>query len=450
MKRFILKNITKIVSLIMIFVLSVPMFGCVANYPKGAPELKDEKEMFIGAYCAPQPTDEQYKWVAESGITHMFVGGGDYLTNWGYGYDDEEYYSLPFDYAAKYGVKCVMHVKDTSYKVMGELLEEVKARENFEGFLVYDEPPATQYGRLASDYKRYKVEVPNQPYYVNLLPTYSQKEQLGKKKTGEYYTYEEYLEEYKNKVLKKYDANYRVLMCDHYPLKEGGITNDWLYNLELLRTAADEVNGEVYLFLQSQGFLGEWRQPYSVAEMTFQMYVNMAYGARGLAHYPYQTPESSDEKRNPASILPDGTKSTMYPLVKAMNTELKKFDGVYLDFDWKAVVAKAGKRNIDKTNLNFEKCSNLQESYGLLKKVECKYDAIVGCFENEQGYQGFLAVNFNDPKKELKNEVTLYFKKADKAIVYLDGEPKTFDVKDGKLTLDLGLGEGAFVVPYCE
>ena len=66
----------------------------------------------------------------------------------------------------------------------------------------------------------------------------------------------------------------------------------------------------------------------------------------------------------------------------------------------------------------------------------------------EQGYQGFLATNFNDPLSGKEGDVTLTFKKCNKAIVYVKGEPKTVDLKDGKLTERVGAGEGIFVVPY--
>ena len=443
MEKRLRQMITKIIALTTMVVMSASIIGCSAKYPKGAPTLSDEQEMFVGAYCAPDPTEEQYKWAAECGITDMFVGGGDY---WGYfPLDTPEYYELPYIYGEKYGVDIVMHVPDTSYTVMSEMFEEIKDRENFAGFLVADEPSAKRFDYYARDYKKYAKDFPNKPYYINLLPIYADDNQLGK------VSYEEHLRLYKEKLLANYDANHRVLMCDCYPLMNGQQTYEkWLYNLELLRDTADSVNAKLYLFLQAQGFLGQWRQPSLASELTYQMYVTMAYGVNGFAYYPYKMPESSPENQK-AIIDVEGNKTYMYELAKSANDELKKLDGVYMGFDWKGVINKAGTRNPHGTNLNFSFCKNTIENYGVLKEVSSRYDCIVGCFENADTYQGYMVVNFNDPLSGKENEVTLSFaKKIDKAIVYVDGEPEVKDVVGGELTVSVGIGEGVFVVPYNE
>ena len=176
----------------------------------------------------------------------------------------------------------------------------------------------------------------------------------------------------------------------------------------------------------------------------------MAYGVNGFAYYPYKMPESSPENQK-AIIDVEGNKTYMYELAKSANDELKKLDGVYMGFDWKGVINKAGTRNPHGTNLNFSFCKNTIENYGVLKEVSSRYDCIVGCFENADTYQGYMVVNFNDPLSGKENEVTLSFaKKIDKAIVYVDGEPEVKDVVGGELTVSVGIGEGVFVVPYNE
>ena len=73
----------------------------------------------------------------------------------------------------------------------------------------------------------------------------------------------------------------------------------------------------------------------------------------------------------------------------------------------------------------------------------------MGCFENEEGYQGYLSVNFTDPTLKKQNEVTLTFQGGvTKAIVYTAGEPQTVELTDGKYTFTLEAGEGNFIVPF--
>lgn len=60
--------------------------------------------MFIGAYNAPTPTDENYKNIAECGITHLFLN-----TMVGNEKNDVGYYKTPFELAEKYGFDIIVH-----------------------------------------------------------------------------------------------------------------------------------------------------------------------------------------------------------------------------------------------------------------------------------------------------------------------------------------------------
>ena len=435
-----MKKLAKIIPLILVVVMALSTIGC--GVPKGKPTLKDDKEMFIGAYCAPLPSDKTYKEAAECGITHIFAGGGDYYKY--FGYNDPGYYEDPLYFGQKYGIDILFHVQDTSYSVMTKNEDYIKTQENFKGFLIWDEPVFNNFDYLAKDYQKFVQDYPDKSYFVNLLPLYAEGDQIPKG------SYKQYLMEYYYKVFSKYDKNHKILMCDVYPLMTGEIYDKWLYNLELLRTTADKQNGDLYLYLQSQGFLGRWRQPTTRADLTYQMYVYLAYGVEGVAHYPYRTPESSGAS-NPAILDKNDKPTYMYDFAKYMNTLLHKLDGPYFNFDWKGVISSIGTQNIDGYNPNFDNAKNMIKEYGLLKEVKSTKDAIVGCFENSDGYQAFMAVNFTDPNFQERNTITLTFnKRCNKAIVYLEGEPKVMSVKDGQLKLTLKQGEGAFVIPYKE
>ena len=58
-----------------------------------------------------------------------------------------------------------------------------------------------------------------------------------------------------------------------------------------------------------------------------------------------------------------------------------------------------------------------------------------------------MIVNVTDPGKNISDEVTVTFKEASKAIVYVQGEEQTIDLKDGSYTFKLTSGEGVFVIP---
>ena len=69
------------------------------------------------------------------------------------------------------------------------------------------------------------------------------------------------------------------------------------------------------------------------------------------------------------------------------------------------------------------------------------------CMKDEDGYDGFMIVNVTDPGKNLSESVTVTFKKASKAIVYVEGEEQTVELENGTYTFDLSSGEGVFVIP---
>ena len=100
-------------------------------------------------------------------------------------------------------------------------------------------------------------------------------------------------------------------------------------------------------------------------------------------------------------------------------------------------------------NANFASCEKMEKSYGILDSVESTQDTIVGCFENKDGYQGFMAVNFTDPNLKKQDEVTLHFNSSiKKAKIYVSGEEQEVGIENGVLTVDLSAGAGKFIVPY--
>ena len=406
------------------------------SYPQGEPKFLGEKEMFIGAYNAPTPTDENYKNIAECGITHLFLN-----TMVGYEKNDVGYYKTPFELAEKYGFKIVVHSNCGGYGNVIQNKEHYKKQKTFAGLLAIDEPPETRFGMLKFDYEYYKKDFPDSPYYINLLPIYSEPYQLG------WVDYTEHLRSYKETLLKNYDPRFRVLMCDTYPLKDGpSILEKWLLNIEMLRQIATETGAELHFYLQDQGFWGSWRQPTTLEELTFQLYTYLAFGAKGISHYPYLTP-SSEKPDQKGIVCEDESKSFMFPLAKSLNELVKKIDGVILDFEWKAVVRASANKDEYK---GFDLCSDFKSSCGILHGASSDTDAIIGCFTNKDGYQGFMVVNFSEPLGGTKNKVTLMLDGVNRAVVFIDGAPSEKTIDDGKLVLELNKGEGVFVVPYNE
>ncbi|QTH45319.1 hypothetical protein J4772_13450 [Cohnella sp. LGH] len=129
-------------------------------------------------------------------------------------------------------------------------------------------------------------------------------------------TYEDYVYRWVSKLPD-------VLVFDHYPFRiGGGITSDYYSNLEIIRRQALAGGVDFWSFIQSIGINGYLRVP-NEAEMRYQIYTNLAYGAKGYIYFTYWTPWSGGtEAFHDGLILPDGTKNTSYTWAQTLNAEV--------------------------------------------------------------------------------------------------------------------------------
>lgn len=407
------------------------------------------KTFFIGGHTAPTATEEAYERLAASGIEYIILYTHENLTA-----ASEDFYKTPFELGEKYGIKILPYTNNlgaddfttTNYNIQGKSFCEYWMQyESFGGLIVYDEPTAGTLAELTAIHdkieaciERYKEQCPNKAWYVNLNPIYANSDtQLGD------LTYTEYVEMFSDVVYKPTEGT-GAIWCDIYPLyTTGELHSNWLKNLEILRAEADEQGVELQLYIQSIDW-GTHRVT-TEADLRFQTYVSMAYGAVGISYFTYQTPYwTSVYESSTALIDENGNATAVYTGAQEVNKEIKRLDGVYLGFDWKAVIASG-------SCANFTNCTNMETAYGSLQSVTSTEEAIVGCFENANGEEGYLAVNFTDPQNAQSNAVTLTFSSAvKKAYVYIDGVQTEVEVENGVLTLQLEAGEGQFVIPLTE
>ncbi|MBP1992261.1 cohesin domain-containing protein [Paenibacillus eucommiae] len=127
-----------------------------------------------------------------------------------------------------------------------------------------------------------------------------------------------------------------VLMFDYYPYGlGGGIYEDGYYdNLEIIRRQALAAKIDFWSFIQSVGMEGSLRQP-NENELKYQVYTNLAYGAKGLNYFLYQNWEASGFVEG--LILPDGSKSALYNSAKNINAGVLKLGPTLLGLKSEAV-----------------------------------------------------------------------------------------------------------------
>lgn len=82
-----------------------------------------------------------------------------------------------------------------------------------------------------------------------------------------------------------------------------------------------------------------------------------------------------------------------------------------------------------------------------VEKAESDEDVIIGHMKDKDGNSGFMIVNYNDSTYEKRASIQLTFKDFTQALVYRGGKKQTVDLKNHRLTVDLDVGEGVFVIP---
>lgn len=401
---------------------------------------------------------EKYRWIAEAGFTIAYPGY-EYML-----WATQTYNMKCLKAAQEVGIKQIITISELNEYIKnldtlitsGVETEEqaVKKIQNylkpyleseyadaFYGCFIGDEPAADKFDMHATAYRIFHEAAPELCYYINLFPVIATGSQLGGTAP---INYETYVAQYLNKIKTPY------ISYDHYPLykkRTYELEGSFLQNMEIMRNAVDD-EGEgrkIWTFLQSISF-GSNRKLESVADATFQAYSFLAYGGDGIQWFCFCCPPPNDGSTNfgnDALLDRNLQKTDVYEYVKQANLNVQALMPYYKNFTWKGVMTSSE----DGGEGNFERITRLGGT-DTLKKVEGTEDVLVGVFEDKDGREGYMTVNFTDPGRKLDNTVTLNLNGASNAIVVLNGEKTIMKVNRGKLLLTLKSGEGCFVIPY--
>jgi len=188
------------------------------------------------------------------------------------------------DIAARHGLRIILKDKRLSahealtegwQQAASEAIAEYRDHPGLAGFFLVDEPGPERFTDIAALTRRIHREAPGAIAYVNLLPDYAVEEAL--------HDYREYVEEFVFRVRP------RLLSYDHYAfLDDGSERPSFFANLETVRDISLEYQVP-FLFVFLAMPHGPYRDP-SEAEMRWQAFQALAFGARGLSYFAYWTP----------------------------------------------------------------------------------------------------------------------------------------------------------------
>jgi hypothetical protein len=230
-------------------------------------------------------------------------------------------------------------------------------------------------------------------------------------------------------------------MLDNYPYRAstGDSLSEMVVNIAIAKEEADKAGVELYAFVQAAGGT-DMREP-TLEELRLNAHLNLALGVKGLVYF--QACESEESGAYTGMLDMYGQTTALYEKVKTVNGELAAFQGVFLDYDNRGIML-ANDQTLALA-LTAAGCETVLDSFGVLKRVDASSgQAVVGCFEDEDGRQAYYVVNESYTQSA---DVTLSFEGTWYTAVWTDEGCVRADYSE-KLNLHLEPGQAAFVVRF--
>lgn len=179
------------------------------------------------------------------------------------------------------------------------------------GYGLRDEPGAADFPALAEQVAALREARPGRLGYINLFPNYAPPAALGTE------TYDEHLRRFVEVV----DPD--VLSMDHYPIltPTADGRQGYLDNLASMREVSLEAGIPFWNFFNTMPY-GPHFDP-TEAQLRWQVYSSLAYGAKGVLYFCYWTPRGGEFPKGGAIITAEGRRTRHYDQARRINAELK-------------------------------------------------------------------------------------------------------------------------------
>lgn len=327
-----------------------------------------EQDRFAIGFWVDPPLDERadarYQEIADAGFT-VVLGS--------FGANTEETVAQQLALCEKYDLKALVRYR-------GMDLDAVPDSEALWGFMVRDEPSADDFPDLAEDVQALRESHPGKLAYINLFPNYASPwGQLGAE------SYDEYVRLF----IEETDID--VLSMDHYPIfKPGQDTRDnYILDLETMRKYALKADIPFWNFFNTMPF-GPHTDP-TEAQLRWQVYTSVTYGAKGVLYFCYYTPGPGGEfPKGGAIISRDDRRTRHYYQAQRLNAQLNHLGPTLME------LTSTGVYRIDPED-DTEAAEVLEGApiVDLQKQpVDPPLNLLVGGFEHEDGRRAVMLTNY--------------------------------------------------------
>ena len=428
--------------------------------------------LMVGGYYAPDLTNAaEVETLINSGLDFICLNGNNTATNWA-GLGDI------FNNFDQNGMKILLDAnKCSNPDAMGYWSDALGMyvsgwnRDCVIGTDFWDEPTQTSdIDTIASYIEAFEGAFAGKQFFVNLMPSYY----------DGFATYQEFIDlvEYYAATVLDNLSGQKVLGIDSYPLCHSGSTNyirqSYLADLATIAVKAKSRGADVSYYVQTMDAetSGDtYRNLAGQADADMQYSISMAFGAKQLINFCYETPNGGFMSE--AMVKQDGTPTANYTYVQNAIKNVDAMDEAYMQFDWNGVIISKGttydrlatgnNKNIDGysylSNSLFANEIAYANSYSATQKAYLTKDnlqsvtstetTLVGCFEDDMGYNGYFLANANDTSRNNASTVTMMFDLGtDKVRVYRGTGYTDQTLSGNTLSLNMSSGEGVFVVPF--
>ncbi|MBQ2933971.1 MAG: hypothetical protein IJE02_05125 [Clostridia bacterium] len=441
----------------------------------------EEKQFEISGFWAPyEISEESFQQYKDVGFTTLA------MINHSLGSTSEEQFYLgsertmkALEICDKVGLNAILNYNDwmvprceeegydfygetpfTKFDIYGDYKDIIT------GIHICDEPHKDRHidpysnSTLVEDFKKV---YPDADYIVNLIP-FTAYASRG------FESYDEMMQIYEEKFMEPF-GNKSYVSVDVYPFHQDMTMDDGtlLINYQYIANSAKKYGVKpAYILQSSVGGADEGRKEFemtlSEADLRWEVYNALAFGADTLQYYCYSVPKSFDEDGNPVYMYDncilnrDDTPSDIYYSLQKIHKEIQSFASAILAYDWDTTIGVSGTEDQTFRISALEYDSN----FDIIRLKDCKnfvdakstLDMVLSRYISEKYGEAYMFLNWadRDPEGEKSiNVINAEFKDCNAVAVYggadYNGTPKIIDLEDGKVTFELAYGEGIFVTP---
>lgn len=391
---------------------------------------------FAGIYDNPDlVTNEQYELINQAGINVMYGLYNNVVLEF-------NYVKKALQHAENNDVVYVVRdsqvvglYEEEDYSDLTRALDKYKDYPAFGGVMIQDEPGIQSYrnlGLLNESFKRY---LPDDVFYVNLLPTYASTNQLingaaGGTLNDDTFTYESYITRYIDEV------NPRFISYDFYPLEGmqyGDLKEGYFEQMSIMRNQGLDNNIPFWVFIQSCTFAYNHLRIPNQAEVNWQVSTALAYGAKGIQYFTYYTPMEGNGNFVGGMVDKEGNINPMYYYVQEANEHIALVDSILMNSRHMGVIQHGDSPAEIPSEDKLETFSVLESIVG--------DDALIGCF-NYQGKPAYYVVNNSFATKDAV--ISLGFSQSVSYSAYQGTD--TVEATGTDINLTIPTGEGVLIV----